>query len=120
MASRTIAGSRVEEKTMIRTLRTLLLAGLGTLEVTEEKLRSAFEDLVKRGEITEKDARDLVATWTKRAIERREAFRNQMRELVREELKIAEVSREEFDALAELVARLERRSVPVDDASVRR
>ena len=105
---------------MIRTLRTLMLAGLGTLDVTEDKLRTAFEDLVKRGEVTEKDARDLVATWTTRATERREAFRKHVRELVREELKLTEVRREEFDALAERFARLERRVAPVDDVSVRR
>ena len=46
---------------MIRTLRTLMLAGLGTLDLTEERLRAAFGDLVERGEVTEKDARDLVA-----------------------------------------------------------
>ena len=105
---------------MIRTLRTLMLAGLGTLDVTEDKLRTAFEELVKRGEVTEQDARDLVASWTKRAIERREAFRKHVRELVREELKTADVTREEFDALAELVARIERRMPPVDDVPVRR
>lgn len=105
---------------MIRTLRTLMLAGLGTLDVTEEKLRTAFEELVTRGKVTEQDARDLVATWTKRATERREAFRKQVRELVLEELKMAEVRREEFDALAELVARLERRTAPAEDVPVRR
>ena len=105
---------------MIRTLRTLMLAGLGTLDVTEERLRTAFEDLVNRGDVTEKDARDLVAAWTKRATERREAFRTYLRELVREELKLTEVRREQFDALAERVARLERRVAPVDDVSVRR
>ncbi|MDO8795522.1 MAG: hypothetical protein Q7J25_12980 [Vicinamibacterales bacterium] len=105
---------------MIRTLRTLMLAGLGTLDVTEEKLRTAFEELVTRGKVTEQDARDLVATWTKRATERRAAFRKQVRELVLEELKMAEVRREEFDALAELVARLERRTAPAEDVPVRR
>ena len=106
---------------MIRTLRTLMLAGLGALDLTEERLRAAFDELVERGEVTEKDARDLVATWTKRATDRRAAFTKQVRELVREELKIEEVSREEFDALAELVARLERRmGSPVEDVSVRR
>jgi polyhydroxyalkanoate synthesis regulator phasin len=105
---------------MIRTLRTLMLAGLGTLDVTEERLRTAFEDLVNRGEVTEKDARDLVDTWTKRATERREAFRMHLRELVREELKLTEVRRDQFDALAERVARLERRVAAVDDVSVRR
>ena len=105
---------------MIRTLRTLMLAGLATLDVTENKLRTAFEELMKHGEVTEKDARDLVATWTKRATERRDAFRKQVRDLVREELKLTEVRREEFDALAERFARLERRVTPVDDVSVRR
>ena len=105
---------------MIRTLRTLMLAGLGTLDITEEKLRAAFEDLVKRGEVTQQDARDLVATWTKRATERREAFRMQVRDLVRQELKMDTVTREEFDALAELVARLERRTPPADDVTGRR
>jgi polyhydroxyalkanoate synthesis regulator phasin len=105
---------------MIRTLRTLMMAGLGTLDLTEDRLRAAFEDLVKRGEVTEKDARDLLATWAKRAVERREAFRQQLRELVREELKVAEVKREEFDALAELVARLERRTATGEDVQVRR
>ena len=105
---------------MIRTLRTLMMAGLGALDLTEDRLRAAFEDLVKRGEVTEKDARDLVATWVKRATERREAFRTQVRELVREELKVAEVKREEFDALAELVARLERRTATGEDVQVRR
>jgi hypothetical protein len=43
-----------------------------------------------------------------------------VRDLVREELKLNEVRREEFDALAERFARLERRVAPVDDVSVRR
>ena len=105
---------------MIRTLRTLMLAGLGTLDLTEEKLRSVFDDLVHRGEISEKDARDLVATWVKRATERRGAFAKQVRDLVQEELKTHAVKREEFDALAELVARIERRTSPVEDVPVRR
>ena len=107
---------------MVGTLRTLMQAGLGTLDLTEEKLRAAFEEFVQRGEVTKEEARDLIATWTKRAIERRDALRKQVRELVREELRVGEVTREEFDALAEIVARLERRAGPPDpvDVPVRR
>ena len=105
---------------MIKTLRTLMLAGLGALDLTEDKLRAAFDELVQLGEVTEKDARDLVATWTKRATERRDAVRRQIRELVKEELKLAEVTREEFDALAEIVARIERRMASPEDGPVRR
>jgi polyhydroxyalkanoate synthesis regulator phasin len=97
-----------------------MLAGLGALDLTEDKLRAAFDELVQRGEVSEKDARDLVATWTKRATERRDAINRQVRELVKEELKLAEVTREEFDALAEIVGRLERRMGSPEDGPVRR
>ena len=105
---------------MVRTLRTFMLAGLGALDVTDEKVREIVNELVERGEVAQKEARDLVATWTKRATERRTAFANQIRETVRQELKVNQVSREEFDALAALVARLERRMTPADDVPVRR
>jgi polyhydroxyalkanoate synthesis regulator phasin len=95
---------------MVRTLRKLMLAGLGTLDLTEEKLRGVFDELVARGEVTEGDARDLVAAWTKRATERRAAQVSQIRELVREELKLESVRREEFAALSEVVALLARRA----------
>ena len=109
-----------EGRQLVQMLRTLMLAGLGTLDLTEEKLRATFDEFVQRGEVTEKEARDLIATWTTRALERRDAFRKQVRELVREELRVGEVTREEFDALTALVARLERRTAPPDDVSVRR
>ena len=105
---------------MMRTLRTLTLAGLATLDITEEKLRAIFDDLLKREEVTEKEAQDLIATWTKRAAERREALRKQVRELVRAERKVADIEREEFDALAERVARLEHRTAPLDEVWARR
>ena len=56
---------------MVEALRKLLLAGLGTLDLTEEKARAVFNDLVARGEMSEKDAREVFATWSKRAGEQR-------------------------------------------------
>ena len=56
---------------MVETLRKLLMAGLGTLDLTEEKAKALFNDLVARGEMSDKDARELIAGWSTRASEHR-------------------------------------------------
>lgn len=105
---------------MIRLLRNLTLAGLGAVDLTEEKLHTLFDELVQRGEVTEKDAKDLIAAWTKRATERREALSTQVRDIVREELARQNVPRRaELDALADHVARLERQVVPIEEMPAR-
>ena len=105
---------------MTHTLRTLMLAGLGALDFTEEKLREVFEGLVHRGEIHEKEAADLVAAWKKRADERREIVARQMREIAIQELKRHDfVRRGELDRLAEHVTRLEQRVAPVEELTAR-
>ncbi len=38
---------------MLQTLHKLVLTGLGAVDLTEEKLRGIFDDLIKRGELTE-------------------------------------------------------------------
>jgi polyhydroxyalkanoate synthesis regulator phasin len=105
---------------MTPTLRTLMLAGLGALDLTEEKLRSAFEDLVHRGELHEKEAKDLVAAWKSRAEERREEMARQMRDVVRDELTRQKFARQaELDQLAAHFARLERQVAPVEEVPAR-
>jgi polyhydroxyalkanoate synthesis regulator phasin len=98
---------------MTRTLRTLLLAGLGALDLTEEKLRGAFDELIHRGELHEKDAKDLVAAWKSRARERHEALGRQVRDVVRDELTHQKFARQDdLDRLAAHLARLERQVAP--------
>ncbi len=93
---------------MIDTLRKLLLAGLGTLDVTEEKLRAIFDDLVSRGEVTEKEARDLLAGWRQKAGEQKSKIQEQVDEAVRRTLDRMGVARKsDIDALAGRVAALE-------------
>ena len=105
---------------MVGTLRTLMLAGLGALDFTEDKLRRGLDELVLRGELAENDARDLVAAWVRRATERRTALAEEVRRVVREELRATEVSRQEFETLADAVSRLEQRMSDRDDVPVQR
>jgi polyhydroxyalkanoate synthesis regulator phasin len=98
---------------MLVILRKLLLAGLGTLDLTEEKARAIFNDLVARGEMSEKDARELITTWTKRAGEQQEKLQERIEQGVRRALDAAGVARRaDLDALAARVAELERRTAP--------
>jgi len=105
---------------MMQTLRTLMKAGLGAIDLTEEKLRGVFDELVRRGEVTEKDATHLLATWKTRAAERHETLATQIRAIVREELKAQHVPRrDELETLAQHVARVERQVIPVEEVPAR-
>jgi polyhydroxyalkanoate synthesis regulator phasin len=95
---------------MLDALRKLLLAGLGTLDLTEEKARIIFNDLVARGELSEKESRELLVSWTKRAGEQREKLQAQIEEGVHKALgSIGLVRRAELDALMARIAELEQR-----------
>jgi len=98
---------------MLVLLRKLLLAGLGTLDLTEEKARAIFNDLVARGELSEKDARELITTWTKRAGEQQAKLQERIEQGVRTALDAAGLARRaELDALAARVAELEKQTAP--------
>lgn len=94
---------------MVDALRKLLLAGLGTLDLTEEKARSVFNDLVARGEMSEKEARDLFAGWSKRATEERGRLQQEIESTVARAMSAMGLAyRSEVDSLSARVAELER------------
>jgi polyhydroxyalkanoate synthesis regulator phasin len=102
---------------MLVVLRKLLLAGLGTLDLTEEKVRAIFNDLVSRGELSEKDAKELVTTWTKKAGEQQAKLQERIADGVRKAVDAAGlVRRADLDALAARVADLESRNPQVPAA----
>ncbi len=95
---------------MLEPLRKLLLAGLGTVDLTEEKLKAVFDDLVARGEVGEKEARELVAGWAKRAGEQRTRIQQLVDEAVRSALeRIGVCHRADLAKLEVRIADLERR-----------
>lgn len=95
---------------MIDAIRRLMLAGLGTLDLTEEKLRAAFDDLVKRGELSEKDARETITTWTRRASEGRVRLQQQIEDTFKRMTESRDSSlKSTIEALTARVEALERR-----------
>jgi poly(hydroxyalkanoate) granule-associated protein len=93
---------------MVDALRKLLLAGLGTLDLTEEKAKAVFNDLVARGEMSEKDAKELVSSWTKRAAEQRGRLQEDIEQGVQRALSAMGIARRaEVDALKAKIDELE-------------
>jgi poly(hydroxyalkanoate) granule-associated protein len=95
---------------MLETLRTVFLAGLGALNLSEEKAKEFFNSLVQRGELTEKEAREFFAAWRDRVAEQRgraEQSAYQAAERIVESLKLAR--RADIEALEARIAALEAR-----------
>jgi poly(hydroxyalkanoate) granule-associated protein len=98
---------------MLDTVRKVWLAGLGTLELTEEKLEELLRDLIKRGELTEKEARTLTEQWKRRLAARRDELQREAREAVQRALRDFDVAtREDIEALTKRVEALEKRARP--------
>jgi polyhydroxyalkanoate synthesis regulator phasin len=91
-------------------LRKLLMAGLGAIDLTHEKAMALFDDLVKRGELNEPEAKELLANWSKRAFEQRDKIQQQVDEAVQKGLKtVGYVKATEVDALKARLEELERK-----------
>jgi polyhydroxyalkanoate synthesis regulator phasin len=87
-----------------------MLAGLGALDLTEEKARAVFDDLVARGEMSDKEARETLSDWTRRAGEQRQKLQQQIEDAVHRALdRMGLARRAEMDALQARLAELERR-----------
>jgi polyhydroxyalkanoate synthesis regulator phasin len=67
------------EAHVLDVMRTLLLAAVGGIDLTEEKLRSVIDELVRRGELAADEARDLAAQWKRSATARRGQLDERMR-----------------------------------------
>jgi len=93
---------------MVDALRKLLLAGLGTLDLTEEKVKAVFNDLVARGEMSEKDAKEVISSWSKRAAEQRGRLQEDVEKAVNRALSAVGIARQtEIDALKAKIDELE-------------
>jgi polyhydroxyalkanoate synthesis regulator phasin len=93
---------------MLNTIRTLLLAGVGAVDLTEDKVRSIAAELVRRGEMAADEARDWVALWQQNATDDRRVADQRLDAALDEALGLRNVaSQNSVAALAARVARLE-------------
>jgi polyhydroxyalkanoate synthesis regulator phasin len=99
---------------MLEILRKTLLIGAGLASLTREKMESAINDLVRRGELTEKEGRELVDDLFKRSMEMKKDMEARMEKIVEDTLTRWNIpTRKEILELRERVERLEKTSPPV-------
>lgn len=98
------------EKDPLEMLKKAFLIGLGATAVTVEKAQELANELVARGEMTQKEATTFSEDLKTRAVKEKEQFEAKMKESVDSYMKTAAknlglVTREEYDAMkAELDA----------------
>ncbi|HET9373000.1 MAG TPA: hypothetical protein VFO19_22215 [Vicinamibacterales bacterium] len=93
---------------MIEEVRTLLLAGVGAIDLGDEKVRQIAGDLVRRGELVAGDARALADAYAARRQARRERDVALVRALIAEELaRLNVASQADVVAIADRVGALE-------------
>lgn len=92
------------EKDPFELWKKAFLIGLGATAVTMEKVQELANELVERGEMTQKDAKHFTDDLKERAMKEKEQFEAKVKETTDAYVKTAVkglglVSREEFDSL---------------------
>jgi polyhydroxyalkanoate synthesis regulator phasin len=71
---------------MLDLVRTLLLAAAGAVDLTDDKLRSLTEELVRRGSLARDEAKAVVAEWATAAERRQRATEERLEAAVEDAL----------------------------------
>lgn len=88
--------------------RKMFLTGLGFAAITKEKAEVMVKDLVKEGELSKEEGRELLETWTAKIEQEKEEVRGRVQREVNRMIDNAGlVSKEEYRALEARVAALE-------------
>lgn len=90
-------------------IRNILLAGLGAVGYSQDKLKEVVNGLIEKGQLTKDQGEKVISEWVERGKEEREKISEKVEGEVQNIVqKLPVVSREEFDALAARVEALEK------------
>ncbi|MEE8142581.1 MAG: hypothetical protein V3T77_05735 [Planctomycetota bacterium] len=90
-------------------LRTLLLAGLGAVSYSQEKLKGAIHAMVEKGELSREQGEKVLSEWIDRGKDEQEKLGERVSgEMQRLFTKLSLVTQDEFKKLVTRVERLER------------
>ncbi|MCX5843432.1 MAG: phasin family protein [Deltaproteobacteria bacterium] len=94
---------------MLDFIRKMTLAGAGLAIVTTEKIQEFADDLVKKGEMTEKEAREAVNEYVEKSKQAKKDLEGKMEQWVTGFLNRMNIpTRKELDEIKERLARLEK------------
>lgn len=94
---------------MLDFIKKAMLAGTGLAFMTTEKIREVVDELVKKGEITEKEARETVADMREKAKQFKEEMEERIEQIVTGILRHLNVpTKVELEEIKERLERLEK------------
>ena len=98
---------------MLELIRKGLLTGLGLAAITKDKIEEFVNEAVQRGEVSEKEGRELIDRLLKKSEEARHDLEHKVGDLVRATLEKMNIpAREELERLERRVTELERQMEP--------
>jgi polyhydroxyalkanoate synthesis regulator phasin len=93
---------------VFETARKIMLAGVGALALTEEKVESVIQELIKKGELTEEEGKKTLAELREKISQNKRELQEQIRRGVENALKkMGYASREEMKGLEQRIEELE-------------
>ncbi|MCX7634988.1 MAG: hypothetical protein N2Z74_04505 [Syntrophales bacterium] len=100
---------------MIDMMRKALLMGVGLAVMTTEKLKEAVDELVKKGELSEKEAREVLQELMEKSRQARKEWETKVENMVRNIMNRADIpSRREIEELKARLAKLEEARKPAE------
>jgi polyhydroxyalkanoate synthesis regulator phasin len=95
-------------KTMQDFMKKAILMGAGLAVMTTDKVKELIDELVRKGEISEKEAEENLEEWKQKAQQMRNEWEEKIEEAISAVLKRMNIpSRRELEDLKERLARLE-------------
>ncbi len=93
---------------MFDALRKAVLFGAGLAVMTTEKMKDFAEELVKRGEMSEKEAREALKEWMEKSKQARKEMEDKTEAMVNKAMNRMNIpTRSELEELKERLAKLE-------------
>ena len=97
-------------------IRNILLAGLGAVGYSQDKLKEVISGLIEKGQLTKDQGEKVISEWVERGQEEREKISEKVEGEFKNLIsKLPVISREEFEALAARVEKLEKDSAGAGD-----
>jgi len=90
-------------------IRKMTLAGAGLAIITTEKIQEMMDDLVKKGEMTEKEAREAVNEYVEKSKQAKRDLEEKVEQMITGLLNRMNIpTRKEIEEIKERLARLEK------------
>jgi polyhydroxyalkanoate synthesis regulator phasin len=100
---------------MFELIKQTMLTGIGFAVVTKDKVEQLAKEYIEKGQMTEKEAKEMVDEFLKKSEQARKDFETRLEEMVQKALKKMNIAtRDDIAGLEERIKRMEQGETVVD------